>query len=156
MRTTITFLSARYFPVSSVGKNGKQRCLGEVVWVWTLTVRGLQIVKINMLLRTQNVAGSWIADNVFSSRAALRPFDTTPDCARTTPDKPGSVSRVNRGQGGQSWSLLAVDTHDLYNLTCNKTGEVSTMLLSLLVYTLLHPPMRQFTACSGSPIMLCS
>ena len=120
MRTTITFLSACYFPVSSVGKNGKQRCLGEVVWVWTLTVQGLQIVKINMLLRTQKVAGSWIADNVFDSHAALWPFDTTPDCARTTHDKPGSVSRINRGQGGQAWSLLAVDTHDLYNLTCNK------------------------------------
>ena len=56
-------------------------------------------MKTNMATyKMQKVAGSWIADGVFSSYATLQIFDMSPDCARTTHDKPGCVFRVNGGQ----------------------------------------------------------
>ena len=40
---------ANYFPAWAVcmGKDGKERCLGEVTGAWTFTVRGLEVVKTN-------------------------------------------------------------------------------------------------------------
>ena len=63
-------------------------------------------MKTNMATyRTQKVAGSWIADGVFSSQALLRIFHASPDCVKTMHDKPGNVFRVNRSQQEASLAL---------------------------------------------------
>ena len=65
---------------------------------WSVNTKAASVKTDMATYRTQKVAGSWIADGVFSSHAVLRIFNAYPNCVRTMHDKPGSVFGVNRGQ----------------------------------------------------------